>query len=96
MGRASILSLHERDQIQALSAAGYTQKQIVDVVKRLSSILNTVVFEASMPQVLRISLMLIVSLDAVRRISPFRGHPTFQVIQYSSFYDILPEDTRNL
>uniref|UniRef100_A0A1I7XFV9 HTH_38 domain-containing protein n=1 Tax=Heterorhabditis bacteriophora TaxID=37862 RepID=A0A1I7XFV9_HETBA len=34
MGRTSTLSLHERDQIKALSTVGYTVKQITDVVKR--------------------------------------------------------------
>uniref|UniRef100_A0A1I7X375 Transposable element Tc3 transposase n=1 Tax=Heterorhabditis bacteriophora TaxID=37862 RepID=A0A1I7X375_HETBA len=34
MGRASTLSLHERGQIKALSTAGYTVKQIADVIKR--------------------------------------------------------------
>uniref|UniRef100_A0A1I7X9S4 HTH luxR-type domain-containing protein n=1 Tax=Heterorhabditis bacteriophora TaxID=37862 RepID=A0A1I7X9S4_HETBA len=34
MGRASTLSLHERDQIKVLSTAGYTMKRIADVFKR--------------------------------------------------------------
>uniref|UniRef100_A0A1I7XHG5 DDE_3 domain-containing protein n=1 Tax=Heterorhabditis bacteriophora TaxID=37862 RepID=A0A1I7XHG5_HETBA len=34
MGRASTLSLHERGQIKVLSTAGYTVKQIADVIKR--------------------------------------------------------------
>uniref|UniRef100_A0A1I7WMY7 HTH_Tnp_Tc3_1 domain-containing protein n=1 Tax=Heterorhabditis bacteriophora TaxID=37862 RepID=A0A1I7WMY7_HETBA len=33
MGRASILSLHDRSQIKALSTVGYTVKRIADVVK---------------------------------------------------------------
>uniref|UniRef100_A0A1I7X8H1 HTH luxR-type domain-containing protein n=1 Tax=Heterorhabditis bacteriophora TaxID=37862 RepID=A0A1I7X8H1_HETBA len=35
MGRASTLSLHERGQIKVLSTAGYTVKQIADVVRLL-------------------------------------------------------------
>uniref|UniRef100_A0A1I7X5H2 HTH_Tnp_Tc3_1 domain-containing protein n=1 Tax=Heterorhabditis bacteriophora TaxID=37862 RepID=A0A1I7X5H2_HETBA len=34
MGRASTPSLHERGQIKVLSTAGYTVKQIADVIKR--------------------------------------------------------------
>uniref|UniRef100_A0A1I7XKW1 HTH_38 domain-containing protein n=1 Tax=Heterorhabditis bacteriophora TaxID=37862 RepID=A0A1I7XKW1_HETBA len=34
MGRVSTLSLHERDQIKALSTTGYTVKRIADVLKR--------------------------------------------------------------
>uniref|UniRef100_A0A1I7XSP2 HTH_7 domain-containing protein n=1 Tax=Heterorhabditis bacteriophora TaxID=37862 RepID=A0A1I7XSP2_HETBA len=33
MGRAPTPSLHERSQIKALSTAGYSLKQIADVVK---------------------------------------------------------------
>uniref|UniRef100_A0A1I7WA60 HTH_Tnp_Tc3_1 domain-containing protein n=1 Tax=Heterorhabditis bacteriophora TaxID=37862 RepID=A0A1I7WA60_HETBA len=33
MGRASILSLHKRGQIKALSTTGFTVKRIADVVK---------------------------------------------------------------
>uniref|UniRef100_A0A1I7X303 HTH_Tnp_Tc3_1 domain-containing protein n=1 Tax=Heterorhabditis bacteriophora TaxID=37862 RepID=A0A1I7X303_HETBA len=40
MGRASTLSLHERDQIKVLSTAGYTMKRIADVNSERTDKLN--------------------------------------------------------
>uniref|UniRef100_A0A1I7WNW9 Transposase n=1 Tax=Heterorhabditis bacteriophora TaxID=37862 RepID=A0A1I7WNW9_HETBA len=38
MGSVSRLSLHERDQIKALSTTDYTAKQIVDVTSHINYI----------------------------------------------------------
>uniref|UniRef100_A0A1I7WR92 Secreted protein n=1 Tax=Heterorhabditis bacteriophora TaxID=37862 RepID=A0A1I7WR92_HETBA len=52
-------------------------------------------FEASMSQVPRISLMLIVLFDAVRKIEIFRDYSTFQPSTTPSLYHILLGDTEN-